>query len=224
MSCLKPGYNPSVTRAWNRVQHSCTYEVTGNPPETIYIPALKKYVPYSEAPTIITMLNKGNILQYKNNSSNLTKNQRYAKIARGKWTNRTSTWATQSDKYTQPNIRSFKRANVPNNIYLDGTPTSNPITCDPNTPQDEIIVEDGGVLLCTIQYNPCTGETITAPPKDFCFPTSCSDVPGTIMNLCYNDSMPTYYPRQQYVMNSSGDKWPQGYKGFVSGNDIPSSS
>ncbi len=223
MSCLQPGYNPPVTRAWNRVQNSCTYRAIGELPSTVYIPALKKSVPYSEAPTVFAMLKKGNILQYKNNSSNLTKNQRYAKIARGKWTNRTSSWASQSDTYTQPNIRMLKRANVSNNIYLNGTPTTNPITCDPNTPEDEIVVEDGGTLVCTVQYNPCTGQTITAPPKEFCFPTYCSDVPGPIMNLCYNDSMPTYYPRQQYVMNSSGDKWPQGYKGLVSGNDIPSS-
>lgn len=222
MSCLNPGYNPPIPRDWNRVQHPCTYDMIGELPTTVYIPALRKYVPYSDAPTIIAMLNKGNILQYKNNSSNLTKNQRYAKIAKGKWTNRTSTWATQSDKYTQPNIRLFKRANVINNIYLNGTPTLNPITCDPNTPQEEIVIENGGVLLCTVQYNPCTGETIVAQPKELCYPTSSSDVPGPIMNLCYNDSMPTYYPRKQYVMNSSGDKWPQGYKGFVSANETPS--
>lgn len=223
MSCLNPGYNPTVTRTWNRVQRACTYDMIGELPTTVYIPALKKSVPYSEAPNIIAMLNKGNILQYKNNSSNLTKNQRYSKIAKGRWTNRTTTWATQSDKYTQPNIRLFKRANVIENIYLDGTPTLDPITCDPATPDQEIIIENGGVLLCTIQYNPCTGQTVVAPPKDFCFPTYCSDIPGPIMNICYNDSLPTYYPRKQYIMNSSGDKWPQGYKGFVSGNDTPSS-
>jgi len=222
MSCLKPDYNPSVTRAWNRVQHPCTYGMIDEPPTTVYIPALKKYVPYSEVPNIIAMLNKGNVLQYKNNSSNLTKNQRYAKIARGMWTNRTSTWASQSDKCTQPNTRWFKRANIIGNIYLNGTPTTNPITCDPNTPQDEIVVENGGTLVCTVQHNPCTGETIIAPPKELCFPTYCSDVPGPIVDLCYNDSMPAYYPRRRYVMNSSGDKWPQGYKDFVSGNGISS--
>ena len=222
MSCLTPGYNPSIPRAWNRVQHPCTFGSQGEPPATIYIPALKTSVPYSSAPAILAMLNKGNVLQYKNNSSNLTKNQRYAKIARGKWTNRTSTWATQSDKYTQPNTKWLKRVNVSNNVYLDGTPTDKPITCDPSLPFNEIIVEDGGALVCTVQYNPCTGQTITKPPKQWCFPTSSSDVPGHIVNLCYNDSMPTYFPRKQYTMNSSGDKWPQGYKGLTSGNDVPS--
>lgn len=208
MSCLKPGYNPPNTRAWNRVQHPCTFE--------------SDVVVSVDASNAAAMSYKGNILQYKGNSSNLTKNQRYAQIAKGKWTNRTTTWATQSDKYTQCNTKGYKRANVPNNIYLNGTTTTNPITCDPTLPQDEIIVQDGGTLLCNIQYNPCTGETVVQPPRETCFPTSCSDVPGTIMNLCYNDSLPTYYPRRQYVMNSSGDKWPQGYKDLVSGNDIPS--
>jgi len=222
MSCLKPGYNPSITRAWSRTQHPCTFVSPGEQPSLIYIPALKISVPYSSAPNILAMLNKGNVLQYKKNSSNLTKNQRFAQIARGKWTNRTTTWATQTDKYTQPNIKLFKRVNVPNNVYLDGTITNKPITCDPRTPTNEIIVEDGGTLVCTVQYNPCTGQTITQPPKQWCFPTSSSNVPGPIMDLCYNDSIPTYFPRKQYIMNSSGDKWPQGYKGLISGNDIPS--
>jgi hypothetical protein len=34
-----------------------------------------------------------NILQYKNNSSNLTKKQRYAQIAKGKWTNNKKSYA-----------------------------------------------------------------------------------------------------------------------------------
>jgi hypothetical protein len=224
MSCLKPGYNPNPARAWNRVQHPCTYEPisTPNASDPIYIPALKKFVPYSEVGSVVQMLYKGNILQYKDNSSNLTKNQRYAKVARGRLNGRTTSWATQSDKYTQPNTRFFKRVNILGNILLDGTPTDAPITCDPNTPQDQIVVENGGTLVCKVQYNPCTGETKVAPPRELCFPTTCSDVPGNISLLCYNDSVPTYFPRYRYKMGSSGDKWPQGYKGLKSGNDTPS--
>jgi len=224
MSCLKPGYNPNPARAWNRVQHPCTYELTSdvNTTDPVYIPALKKYVPYSDVGAVTQMLYKGNILQYKDNSSCLTKNQRFAKIARGRLNGRTTSFATQSDKYTQPNTRWFKRVNTNGNVYLDGTPTDNPITCDPNTPQDQIVVEDGGTLVCKVQYNPCTGETKTVPPRDLCFPTTCSDVPGQISLLCYNDSVPTYFPRYRYKMGSSGDKWPQGYKGLTSGNDTPS--
>lgn len=224
MSCLAPGYDPSITRAWSRVQHSCTYpDTSGNTStSTIYVPILKKYVPVSSVASELAMLNKGNILQYKKNSSNLTKKQRFAKIAQGQWTNRTTCWATQTVKYTEPNTRLLKRVNIPNNIYLNGTVTSNPITCDTTTPKDEIIIAQGGVLLCNEQENPCTGVTIKQPPRELCHPTSASDVPGKIIPLCYNDSLPTYYPRQQYTMNTSGDKWPQGYKDLISGNDIPS--
>jgi hypothetical protein len=56
------------------------------------------------------MLNKGNVLQYKANSSNITKAQRYSKIAKGQWINRNTTWATQSTRgYTNPNTTSLKR-------------------------------------------------------------------------------------------------------------------
>jgi hypothetical protein len=57
----------------------------------------------------LALLNKGNVLQYKKNSSLLTKQQVYSKIVNGNWTNRTTTWATQSDKYTNPNTNYLKR-------------------------------------------------------------------------------------------------------------------
>ena len=47
-------------------------------------------------------------------------------------------------------------------------------------------------------------------------PLYCSDVPGPIMNLCWNPKIPTFFPRRRYIMNNSLNKWPQGYKGFVS--------
>jgi len=80
------------------------------------------------------MYRKGNILQYKANSSNLTKNQKYSQIARGMWTNRTKTWATQSDKYTNPNTNYLKRNNnstvvVTNNI-IDNTVPTNQVNID----------------------------------------------------------------------------------------------
>ena len=227
MSCLKPGYNPNPGRVWNRVQNPCTYEPVGDTPsatDPVYIPELKRFISYSDVGRVLQMLRKGNILQYKGNSSGLTKNQRFAKIARGRWTSRTTSFATQSDKFTQPNTRWFKRVNTIGNILLDGTPTDAPITCDPETPQDEIVIENGGTLLCKVQYNPCTGETKVAPPRELCFTTSSSGVPGNIELLCYNDSVPTYFPRYRYKMGSSGDKWPQGYKGLISGNDVPSST
>ena len=91
MSCLGPTYNPQPPREWTRFSTDITTSVT---PQTAYDMA---------------MLAKGNVLQYKKNSSNITKNQRYSQIARGSWTNRNTTWATQSDTYTNPNTSSLKR-------------------------------------------------------------------------------------------------------------------
>ena len=66
MSCLGPSYNPNPTRTWFRFDNN-----------------LNDLVSSSEGP--IAMLNKGNVLQYKKNSSRLTKQQKYAQIVRGKW-------------------------------------------------------------------------------------------------------------------------------------------
>lgn len=104
-------YNPIPTKAWYRVESPCPYGTIGlsNLYET-------------------EMSRKGNILQYKINSSNLTKNQRYSQIAKGMWTNRTKTWASQTVNISMPNTQSLKRVNY-TTIDLNGNPTAGPITC-----------------------------------------------------------------------------------------------
>ena len=79
MSCLGVNYNPSVPNVWSRVRTNCSDTDPNN------------------------MSMKVNVLQYKNNSSNLTKQQRYAQIAKGFWTYK-KTWATQTQTYTNPDI------------------------------------------------------------------------------------------------------------------------
>lgn len=130
MSCLGPYYSPIPTREWSRVQNSCTY-FTGVPPATITIPLLGVTVPFAAGSYYADLLRKGNVLQYKNNSSNLTKTQRYSQIAKGKWTNRNTTWASQTLEYSNPNIKSLKRVgNI--NITTDGVQTNLPIICPEN--------------------------------------------------------------------------------------------
>jgi len=124
MSCLGPGYNPQPPRQWSRVENRCPPNVNG----IVYIPSLKIYVPQSMVPYELQMMEKGNILQYKANSSNLTKNQRYSQIAKGNWVNRTTTWATQSETYTEPNSTSLQRVAIKGNITVNGTPTTLPTT------------------------------------------------------------------------------------------------
>ena len=197
MSAIK--YNPNPTRVWSRVQNRCyTADSTVN---------------YAKIDYDRQMLLKGNILQYKKNSSNLTKNQRYTQIAKGMWTNRTKTWATQSDTYTNPNNSSLLRVNYtildPSNNTFSSR--SNPFNC----PTTEI--QDGGNLVCNVVVNPCTQEVIKrSVSQQLCNPTTDSDVPGQIQQLCWNDGTQTWYPRQRYTMGNSGTSWPEGYKGFVS--------
>lgn len=79
MSCLGNTYNPNPPNVWSRVRTLCDYSDPDN------------------------MKHKANILQYKSNSSNLTKRQRYSKIAQGTWTEQKTNWATQTEKYTNSN-------------------------------------------------------------------------------------------------------------------------
>lgn len=108
MSCLGPYYIPRPPREWSRVQNVCTYNWDINS-DYATIPLIGKTVPISSLYDAVALINKGNVLQYKKNSSRLTNKQVYSKIATGTWTNRTTTWATQTDKYTNPNTNKLKR-------------------------------------------------------------------------------------------------------------------
>ena len=196
-------YNPIPPRVWSRVQNRCLFE-QGLTTET-------------------RILAKGNVLQYKKNSSNLTKQQKYSQIAKGYWTSRRKCFASQTQTYTNPNTASFKRINsinipFPNNIV--GAPNNisgpfqynvpNPFGC-PTT-----LLEDGGTLIGTTYVNPCTNAVIRKTYVQNCNPTSDSDVPGPIEKLCWDPRFATWYPRQRLNMSNSGDKWPEGYKGLIS--------
>lgn len=264
MSCLGPNYNPVPPRAWSRLDSPCQYvpksSELNNLKNPVYFPYLKKFVPYSQLAAEYQMLNKGNVLQYKANSSNLSKWQKYNEIAKGKWVNRNTTWAIQSQTYANPNTTSLKRVNY-KNITLDGVPTNLPLTCPPNyiiepklynmlpvnklydpvevllPPEPEtyppsnpptipdvvpepvleeslIVIPDGGKLVGNIQENICTGEIYSYSPPQYCYPSSGSNVPGRVIDLCWNNGIQPWYPKQRLVMPTSGDKFPQGYKFF----------
>ena len=259
MSCNNNCYLPQPPRAWSRVQNSCSLitDIDGNPFVNIPLSITGERVRASNLYYVMDMLNKGNVLQYKANSSNLTKAQRYSKIAKGQWVNRNTTWATQSTRgYTNPNNTSLKRSGNVVNIAIDPItgavigPTTVPPTCPkpvkpvnpdlpsnggggsdvnnpdipppvkptegsdifpaviPDTPVEPIVIQDGGVLICSEQENVCTGETKRSLSQQLCNPTSDSDVPGPIQQLCWNDGTPTWYPRSRYIMTNSANKWP----------------
>lgn len=218
-------YLPVPPRAWSRVENQCTYINNDSSYNSIYIPLINQNVTPSQAAYYDKLQYKGNILQYKANSAGLTKKQKYSQLAKGNGPNRTKVFATQSQTYTNPNTTGLLRVNTvsypfPNNLV--GEPNNiagpfqynvqSPFGCSTNT------VKDGGNLVYGTYENQCTGEINIkcTTNANKCFPTYCSNVPGAIQDLCWNPKIQTWYPRQRLNMNNSANKWPEGYKGFVS--------
>ena len=212
MSCLGPGYNPNPSRVWSRVQNQCTYNL--DPPTAVFVPLTGQTINLIDYPRSKQMLLKGNILQYKQNSSNLTKQQRYSQIAKGLWTNRTKSWASQTQTSTNPNTSSLLRVNY------ETIPIINQITDPFGCTVD--FLKEGGTLIGNTVVNPCTGEVIKKTFVNQCNPSSASDVPGPIIPLCWDSRVETWYPRANLTMNNSTDKWPVNYKLFKSANDLVS--
>ena len=128
-------YLPLPPRDWSRVQNACTYDTVST-------------IDYDRVQQLI----KGNVLQYKANSSNLTSAQKYSKIAQGLWVNRNTTWASQSTRgYTDPNTTYLKRTGNATNLAIDPItgailgPTLEPITCPKKiVPINEGLPSNGG--------------------------------------------------------------------------------
>jgi hypothetical protein len=217
-------YNPIPTRVWSRVQSQCTFTNPGATYDQIYIPLTNQIVSQKQADYENKQIYKGNILQYKGNSARLTKAQKYSQLAKMNGPNRTKVFATQSQTYSNPNTTGLLRVGystyqfpnqipgAPNNIsgpFAYGIPDPN--DCSGNS------IQDGGSLVCGTFANPCSGVIIKRDvnPAVTCHPASASNVPGDSL-LCWNNKVKTWFPRQRYVMTNSGNKWPEGYKGFVS--------
>ena len=228
MSC---GINsvPIPPRVWSRVQNRCTTNQNNIDiiNDIVYIPLTKQYVTPGQAQYEEQILQKGNILQYKNNSSNLTKKQKYTQICKGFGPSRKKCYATQSLTYTNPNTSSYLRANytnIPPNTLV-GTPNNvsgpyqtnvtNPFNCSTD------ILQEGGNLVCNAIVDPCSGKIIETFQNPLCYPTTCSDVPGTPIELCWYPNLQTWFPRNRYTMSNGLDKFPTNYKGFVSAVPIP---
>lgn len=203
-------YLPIPPRVWSRVQSQCTYIDPSSSYNSAYIPLTNQTVSLAQALYEDKLQYKGNILQYKGNSSRLTKTQKYTQLAKGFGPNRRKVYATQSQTYTNPNTSSFQRVNY--NTLPSPTTVPDPFDCSGN------VFKDGGNLVYGTYQQPCTGELIKTCPTTatLCFPSYCSDVPGQPINLCWNPKAQTFFPRQRTNMNNSTDKWPVNYKGLVS--------
>lgn len=196
MSCLGPDYNPVPPRAWSRVQNPCTFNDNVTSLSTDQV------------------IKKGNILQYKKNASGLTQKQRYSQIAKGMWTNRTTTWASQTQTNTNPNVLNLKQVNFVPLPWPEGIVNENGCIAP--------FIKEGGILLGNTYVDPCTDEVIKKTFTQQCSPTSASDVPGPIIDLCWPANMQTWYPKSSVMqtMNNSLDKWPVNYKLFKSANSL----
>ena len=219
-------YNPIPPRVWSRVQNQCTYtDASGNFDinyNQVYIPLTKQTVTQAKANYEDKLIYKGNILQYKGNSSRLTKSQKYTQLAKGFGPNRTKVFATQSQTYTNPNTTGLRRRHTqtypyPNSIVGDPNNPSGPFQYNVPNPNGCLnnSIQDGGTLVCGIFANPCTGDIIKqgATSATICNPASASDVPGSSI-LCWNTQVQTWFPKPRYFMNNSTDKWPVNYKGL----------
>ena len=218
-------YNPIPPRVWSRVQAQCTYTVPDSSYNSVYIPITNQTLSLAEAISLEKNLYKGNVLQYKNNSSRLTKNQKYSQISKGLWCTRTKVFATQSITYTNPNTTGLLRVNYttlpyPNQIVGKPNNISGPFQYNVPNPSGcpTTSVQDGGNLVCGTYVNPCSGNIIqTIPqPSIICNSSTASDVPGIPVNLCWSPNFQTFFPRNNLTMSNSLNKWPEGYKGFVS--------
>jgi hypothetical protein len=217
-------YNPIPPRVWSRVQNPCTYiDASGNYNQ-VYIPLTNQTVSQAQANYEDKMVYKGNVLQYKGNSSRLTKSQKYTQLAKGFGPNRTKVFASQSQTYTNPNTTGLQRVNYstipfPNAAVGEPNNISGPYQYNVTNPNgcSGTSIQDGGNLRYGYYANPCTGEIINSCPTSstICNPASASDVPGSSI-LCWNTKVQPWFPKPRYVMNNSTDKWPVNYKGLVS--------
>lgn len=209
-------YLPPSPNLWSRVQNSITFPLPETDYTQTYVPLINQTVSLEEANYYNKLLYKGNILQYKANSFQISKKQKYSKLAQGLGPSRTKTFATQTQTYSNPNTNSLLRVNstqLPNSVsgpFQYNVPS--PFDCSSNS------IEIGGNLVCGIYTNPCSKEILkmSNTSSQTCFPNYCSNVPGPFTFLCWNSKSATYFPRQRRVMSNSLNKWPQGYKGFVS--------
>jgi len=116
----------------------------------------------------IQMRRKAEILQYKHNSSNLTKQQYLSLLAKGKGPYAKRAWATQGDAFTSSNTSGLTQL--------------------------------GNTLECNSKN------------RIICKPSSSSNVPGPVVDLCYNPDIKVMgynQPNRQRI--NIGFKWP--YKG-----------
>lgn len=110
-----------------------------------------------------------------------------------------------------PSTAPVNYPDVPDGKQIEPTngPISYPIVPIPAPKKmDPSIVVGGNLISCT-QEDLCSGKILTALINNVtCNPTSDSNVPGPIINLCYPKNIPVTISRQRTKYVSNSTKWP----------------
>uniref|UniRef100_A0A6C0HS18 Uncharacterized protein n=1 Tax=viral metagenome TaxID=1070528 RepID=A0A6C0HS18_9ZZZZ len=94
---------------------------------------------------------------------------------------------------------------------VDNKPAINNSNNFPIVPVKPVInrsIVTGGRLIYCSRENICTGTVKNSVNKPPCFPTSDSDVPGPIINLCYPKNFPIFIPSAPTTYTATSSKWP----------------
>ena len=186
MSCLGNKYNPHPTKEWYRYENSCVYDTVTPNGLVLYVPLLKEYISTDALAYELAVLKKGNIHQYKKNSANITKSQRYAQIAKGAWTNRNTTWGTQGVSYTNPNINSLKRVNYSDIVVNPSNKVTSSSTTYTTTSADGVLCSPTSSVAKNgfVPTNNNSGDSNqpTMPPKQGATPSSTNPIIPSIVS------------------------------------------
>jgi hypothetical protein len=159
MSCLGPEYNPLPPREWVRFHNRCSQN------ENTRITANEAY--------LLQMNIKANVLQHNNNNARLNKNQKYGQLAKRYF----KTYGTQTQTYSNPNIKSFERINESYIVLPNVTIINN---------NDVTLIQNINCIKDKIQDNfpnlPSIGENkdeppIIIPPQPIIDPVNPTDPP-----------------------------------------------
>jgi hypothetical protein len=131
-----PNGGPEPPRLWSRFNINCS-----------------PYTNFTQEQ--LDMRRKAEILQYKNNSSKLSKKMKWSQLSKGINTYNKKTWATKSDTFTNPNVRNLPKVN--NTLIC----ARDPILCAPNTASDV----PGNSTLCYDKNVPLVNYIVTRQYK-----------------------------------------------------------
>jgi hypothetical protein len=128
---------------------------------------------------------------------------------------------TQSTKKNAqfPFITPPTTSNLPDISKPIGSTPYNFIITEIITNLNDSIIE-GGILIPCSQENICNGNVTSIDKIISCFPTSASDVPGKVVNLCYPTNAPTYFPRVRRTYTDNSTKWPNSKFSFNAAENV----